>query len=128
MTIEADVTNDVEERMKPIAHSTQAKRTIRREETHCTLLSAPFAQLCVDPERLGWLIVTLAQLLKWQSVRPLKLVYMTSLNLEIGIPSVCVRHFVLSCTMSSIDLSKPSLNPFLLQQHCPPHLLRSQIK
>ena len=85
MTIEADVINDVEECMKRIAHSTQAKRTIRREETHCTLLSAPFAQLGVDPERLGWLIVTLAQLLKWQSVRPLKLVYMTSLKMKIGI-------------------------------------------
>ena len=85
MTIEADVTNDVEECMKRTAHSTQVKRTIRREETHCTLLSEPFAQPCVDPERLGWLIVTLAQLLKWQSVRPLKLVYMTSLNMKIGI-------------------------------------------
>ena len=71
--------------MKRIAHSTQAKRTIRREETHCTLLSEPFAQPGVDPERLGWLIVTLAQLLKWQSVRPLKLVYMTSLKMKIGI-------------------------------------------
>ena len=71
--------------MKRIAHSTQAKRTIRREETHCTLLSAPFAQPGVDPERLGWLIVALAQLLKWPSVRPLKLVYVTSLNMKISI-------------------------------------------
>ena len=85
MTIEADVTNDVEECMKRIAHSTQVKRTIRREETHCTLLSEPFAQPGVHPERLGWLIVKLAQLLIWQSVRPLKLVYMTSLNMKIGI-------------------------------------------
>ena len=83
MTIEADVTNDVKECMKSTAHSTQAKRTIRREETHCTLLSAPFAQPVVHPERLVWLIVTLAQLPKWQSVRPLKQVYMTSLNLKI---------------------------------------------
>ena len=74
MTIEADVTNDVEECMKRIAHSTQVKRTIRREETHCTLLSKPFVQLGVDPERLGWLIVTLAQLLERLSVRPSKLV------------------------------------------------------
>ena len=78
----------MEECTKRTAHSTQVKRTIRREETHCTLLSAPFAQPGVYPERLGWLIVTLAQLLKWQSVRPLKLVYMTSLNKKIGI---CLR-------------------------------------
>ena len=44
VTIEADVTNDVKECMKRTAHSTQVKRTIRREETHCTLLSEPFAQ------------------------------------------------------------------------------------
>ena len=79
------MTNDVEECMKRTAHSNQVKRTIRREETHCTLLSEPFVQPGVDPERLGWLIVTLAQLLKWQSVRPFKLVYMTSLNMKIGI-------------------------------------------
>ena len=79
------MTNDVEECTKRTAHCTQVKRTIRKEETHCTLLSEPFAQPGVDPERLGWLIVTLAQLPKWQSVRPLKLVYMTSLNMKIGI-------------------------------------------
>ena len=79
------MTNDVEECMKRTAQCIQAKRTIRREETHCTLLSEPFVQPGVDPERLGWLIVTLAQLLKWQSVRPFKLVYMTSLNMKIGI-------------------------------------------
>ena len=77
MTIEADVTNDVEGCTKRTAHSTQVKRTIRREETHCTLLSEPFAQPGVDPERLGWLIATLAQLLKWQSVRPLGLYDLT---------------------------------------------------
>ena len=71
------MTNDVEECMKRTAHSTQVKRTIRREETHCTLLSEPFAQPGVDPERLGWLIATLAQLLKWQSVRPLGLYDLT---------------------------------------------------
>ena len=71
------MTNDVEECMKRTAHSSHVKRTIRREETHCTLLSEPFAQPCVDPERLGWLIVTLARLLKWQSVRPLGLYDLT---------------------------------------------------